>query len=473
MNRNSTHRTPRLPVRWQRYATPAFVMLLGLTASVPATAASNKPAKNAAAKAKAKTKAVPANFSIKFLGNERSVTAGAMTSYTFTVSSAGGQSSKITYDIPDLPSDVTSKITNTAGRTYRLDVTTATSARAGTAVYAVRGRLGKRTQTAAFRLSVLPSTSVTLPPTATPTPPPVVGDYLVTLESPTLTLSPGNTGALTVNVTRREGFTAPVTFKVEGLPANIDAAFSPNPTQTSAKLTITPQSNANSATYLLVITGTSGTLSRAVAARLNVRRVGPFTMSVAPAALSTPQGIDASTTLSISAPAGQTQVPDVSIEISGAPSGVSVLTPTTSGPTTTLILSTNSTTPPGVYNLNLTGRSGTHTQTAVLQLTVTSNVPGFGISAQPATQTTPRGSTATYNVTTSTTGGFNGQIAYSVNGLPNNSTAIFEPSPTGVTVKIATTAATTPTTYTVQITGKNGNLTATIPVELVVTAPAM
>ena len=76
-----------------------------------------------------------------------------------------------------------------------------------------------------------------------------------------MTLSPGNTGALTVNVTRREGFTAPVTFKVEGLPANIDAAFSPNPTQTSAKLTITPQSNANSATYLLVITGTSGTLS--------------------------------------------------------------------------------------------------------------------------------------------------------------------------------------------------------------------
>ena len=196
-------------------------------------------------------------------------------------------------------------------------------------------------------------------------------------------------------------------------------------------------------------------------------------MSVAPAALSTPQGIDASTTLSISAPAGQTQVPDVSIEISGAPLGVSVLTPTTSGPATTLILSTNSTTPPGVYNLNLTGRSGTHTQTAVLQLTVTSNVPGFGISAQPATQTTPRGFTATYNVTTSTTGGFNGQIAYSVNGLPNNSTAIFEPSPTGVTVKIATTAATTPTTYTVQITGKNGNLTATIPVELIITAPAM
>ena len=136
MNRNSTHRTPRLPVRWQRYATPAFVMLLGLTASVPATAALNKPAKNAAAKAKAKIKAVPANFSIKFLGNERSVTAGALTSYTFTVSSAGGQSSKITYDIPDLPSDVTSKITNTAGRTYRLDVTAATSARAGTAVYA-------------------------------------------------------------------------------------------------------------------------------------------------------------------------------------------------------------------------------------------------------------------------------------------------------------------------------------------------
>ena len=472
MNRNATHPTPRLPVRWQRYATPAFVMLLGLTAAVPATAASNKPVRNAAAKAKAKTKIVPANFSIKFLGNERSVTAGALTSYTFTVSSAGGQSSKITYDIPDLPSDVTTKITNTTGRTYRLDVTTATNTRAGTAVYAIRGRLGRRTQTAPFRLTVLASTSATLPSTTTPTPPPVVGDYSVILESPTLTLSPGNTGALIVNVTRREGFAAPVTFKVDGLPANIDAAFGPNPTQNSTKLIITPQSNASSATHLLVITGTSGTLSRAVAARLNVRRVGPFTMSVAPAALSTPQGIDASTTVSISAPAGQT-IPDVGIELSGAPSGVSVLTPTTSGPTTTLILSTNSTTPPGVYNLNLTGRSGPHTQTAVLQLTVTSNAPGFGLSAQPATQTTARGSTATYTVTTSSTGGFNGQIVYSVNGLPVNSTATFEPSPTGVTVKIATTAATTPTTYTVQITGKNANLTATIPVELIITAPAV
>lgn len=468
----TAHPSQRQSAGWKRYVTPAVVMLLGLSVAVPATAASKKPVTSVAANGKSKGKIVPANFSMKFLAKERTVTAGSPTFFTFTVSSAGGQSTKISYDFPNLPVGMTAKITNTTGRTYRLDITTVPTTFVGSSVYTLRGRLGNRTQTAPFRLTVLPSVGATLPPATTPVIAPIVGDYSITLDSSTLTLSPGDTGALTINITRREGFTAPVTFKVEGLPANVDAAFTANPAQTSTKLTMTPHSNANSATYLVVITGTSGTLTRAVAARLSVRRVGPFTMSLAPAAVSTPQGIDASTSISVSAP-GQNQAPDVSLEISGAPQGVSLLTPTTTGPTTPLVLSTNATTPPGVYNLTVTGRSGTHTQTGALQLTVTSNVPGFGLSAQPATQTTARGSIATYSVTSSSIGGFNGPIAYSVNGLPTTMTATFEPSPTGVAVKIATNAATTPTTYAIQISGKNGNLTATISVELIITAPAV
>lgn len=63
MHRNA-HPPTRRPVRWQRFATPAFVMLV--TATVPASAASTKPVTNAVVTAKAKTKIVPANLSIKF-----------------------------------------------------------------------------------------------------------------------------------------------------------------------------------------------------------------------------------------------------------------------------------------------------------------------------------------------------------------------------------------------------------------------
>ena len=457
------------PVRsrtWRRAIAVGAVALVAAMVSPSVGAATKKPVRKSSKKA---VKRAPANFALGFLGDERTVSAGSAASYTFTLSTAGRFRGGVVFDVPDLPPGITAKVTATTSNSFKMDISTTSSALGGSAVYALRGISGNLTRTAIFRLTVVaaPTTTVAGTPTTV-----VTGDFVVTTDTPTLTLSPTETGAMSVNIARRGGFVAPVTFKLEGLPANVDAAFAPNPTQANAKLYIAPGAAAPSGTYLLVITASAGTITSSVAARLVIRRVGAFTMTLAPATLSTPQGIDASTTVTVSPPTGQTLVPDVSILISAAPPGVTVLTPVTTGRSTKITLSTRSTTAPGVYNFNVVGRSGTNSQTVALQLTVTANTPGFGLSAQPATQAVARGSVATYTITAASTGGFNGAIAYSVAGLPNTATAVIELTATGATVKITTTAATAPTTYPLQFIGKSGTLTSTVPVDMVVTAPA-
>ena len=447
---------------WRRVVAVAAVAVAGALVVPPVGAVSRK--------SKKVTRRGAPNFALRFLGDERTVTPGSSASYSFNLTTTGSFKGGVVFDVPDLPPGVTAKVTTSTSRTFRMDVSTTSTVLGGSAVYALRGRSGAMTRTTLFRLTVVAPATTTPAGTASTVP---TGDFTVATDTPTLTLSPTETGAMNVNISRRGGFVAPVTFKLEGLPANVEAAFAPNPTQGNAKLYLAPGATAVSGSYLLVITASSGNISRSIAARLVVRRIGPFTMTLSPAALTTPQGIDASTTVTVSPPAGQTLVPDVTIDISAAPPGVTVLTPITTGRSTKFTLSTSSSTAPGVYNFNIVGRSGPTVQTVGLQLTVTANVPGFGLSAQPATQTVARGNVATYNITAVNTGGFNGTISYVLVGLPATATATFEPTSNGAVIKITTTAATAPTTYPLQVTGKSGSLSSTVPVDLVVTAPAV
>lgn len=440
-------------------AAAAVMAFGGLSLATPAGAAAKAKTRKTTRK-----KVVAPNFTLRFIGDERTVTAGNAATYTFRMTAVGRFRSTVAFDVPDLPPGVAARIARVGGSEYRLVMDTTSAALAGSSVYGLRGRSGSLVQFANFRLTIAAAPSA--PPTTAAT-----GNFTVALTRSTLTLLPGETGALPVTI-NRVGFSAPVTFRLEGLPANVGAAFLPNPTQANSTLYLNPQSNAASGTYLLAITATSGGISRSTAARLDIRRVGAFGMSLSPAAISAPQGNDASTTVTLSPGPTDPIVPDVTLEVQGAPGGVTVLNPVTTGRSTKFTLRTSTATAPGTYNLTVVGRSGTFTQTARLQMTVQSNVPGFGFSATPITQTIDRGSVATYTVTTSTTGGFNSPISYSAEGLPAGATLSVEPTSSGAVLRITTAATTAPTTYDVQLTGRSGTLTATVPVKMVVTAPA-
>ena len=79
----------------------------------------------------------------------------------------------------------------------------------------------------------------------------------------------------TVTVTPSGGFTENVTFGVSSvLPAGVSVSFSPQSVNTSGSSTMTVSTSSNTplGTYVLTITGTSGSLQRTKSVTLNVRK---------------------------------------------------------------------------------------------------------------------------------------------------------------------------------------------------------
>ncbi|MFG1912544.1 hypothetical protein [Kribbella sp. NPDC048928] len=105
--------------------------------------------------------------------------------------------------------------------------------------------------------------------------------------------------------------------------------------------------------------------------------------------------------------------------------------------------------------------------------------PGLTLGTSPASQSVTRGQTATYTISVTSVGGFNGAVAFSATGVPGGASASFSPSSatlssgsTASTTLTVRTSATTPTgsaPITVQASGTK--VSATITIGLVVSAP--
>jgi hypothetical protein len=101
--------------------------------------------------------------------------------------------------------------------------------------------------------------------------------------------------------------------------------------------------------------------------------------------------------------------------------------------------------------------------------------PDFSVSASPASQTVVQGSSTSYTVTVTPSGGFAGNVSLSATGLPSNAAATFSPtsitSGSGSSTMSVTTSASTPAgSYTLTVTGTSTspNLTHSTTVTLVV-----
>ena len=97
--------------------------------------------------------------------------------------------------------------------------------------------------------------------------------------------------------------------------------------------------------------------------------------------------------------------------------------------------------------------------------------PGFTLSATPLTSTISRGESASYTVNVNRTSGFSGAVSFSVSGLPNRSSASFNPSSTGGNTSVLTVSTNSRTgrgTRTLTITGTSGGVSRTTQVTLTV-----
>ncbi len=110
-----------------------------------------------------------------------------------------------------------------------------------------------------------------------------VADFSVSATPNSRTIAPGGSASHSVTVAPQNGFTGTVSFGISGLPAGATASFSPAAVAGSGSTTLGISTNTSiqAGTYPLVITGTSGPVTRTVNVTLVVN--GDFSISVAPA----------------------------------------------------------------------------------------------------------------------------------------------------------------------------------------------
>lgn len=204
-----------------------------------------------------------------------------------------------------------------------------------------------------------------------------------------------------------------------------------------------------------------------------------FRLACSPSSLSVQQGSSGNSSCSVGSTNGFNSA--VSLSCTGLPAGAACSyvpnpsTPPANGSiNSALTVSVGAGVATGTYPFHAVGTSGALTHTFAMTLQVTSPPAGdFSLSAAPPSQTVRKGDSTSYTVTVTPTGGFSGTVTLSVSGLPNNTTATFNPpsvSGSGTsTMTVVTKHNTKRDTYTLTIRGTSGSLVRTTSVQLVVT----
>jgi subtilase family serine protease len=120
---------------------------------------------------------------------------------------------------------------------------------------------------------------------------------------------------------------------------------------------------------------------------------------------------------------------------------------------------------------------GTPNGVALINALAGPAVPGFTLSASPASVSVVQGNSGTSTITSAVTGGFNSAVSLTASGEPAGVTVSFGTNPIAapgsgtsvMTITVTSSAATG--TYPITVTGTSGSITETATVSLTVTAP--
>jgi hypothetical protein len=297
----------------------------------------------------------PPDFSISASPSTQNVLAGGSTNYGVTINPTNGFGGQVSLSVAGLPTGATGSFSvNPATSSSTLTVTTGASTPLGTYSLTITGTSGSLTHTTTVSIVV-----------STP-------DFTLTPSPTSRTVTQGSPTTYGVTINPINGFSGPVSLSVSGLPVAAVGSFSPNPATTLSTLSVTTDVTSPAGTYTLTVTGTSGSLTHTTTVTLVV--VAPdFSISATPASQTVKQGASTSYTATISPINGFSG--QVSLSVSGLPTGATGTFGTNPATTTSaLSITTLSTTPAGTYTLTITGTSGSLTHTTTVSLTV--NRPG-------------------------------------------------------------------------------------------------
>jgi uncharacterized membrane protein len=407
-----------------------------------------------------------ADFSLSGSPGSQTVLQGSATTYTVSVSPSNGFSGSVSLSASGLPNSASATfnpnpISNGSGNST-MSVTTSGSTPAGSYTLTIKGTSGGLSHT----------TIVTLVVNAALSP-----DFSLSASPASQSVVQGNGTSYTATVAPSNGLTGSVNLSASGLPAGASASFNPNPVaggSGTSTMIVTTSQFAQTGTFTITITGTSGALVHQTSVQLVVNAPPDFSFTASPSSQTVVQGNPTSYTASVTALNGFNG--SVSFSASGLPSGATASfnpVSVTGSRSSTMTVTTSSTTAAGTYQLTVTATSGALNHSANVTLVV--NAAGsadFSISASPATQTVARGSSTTYTVTVTGSGGFTGNVSLRASGAPSRASTSFTPSSlTGSgssTLKVTTGGRTPRGTYTLTITGTSGSLSHSTTVTLVV-----
>jgi hypothetical protein len=413
------------------------------------------------------------DFSLSASPASQSVNQGNSTSYTVTETGINGYTGTVTYSVTTgLPAGATASFapaSTTGSGTTTLSVATATTTPVGSYTLTISGTDGTLTHTTSVNLVV-----------STP-------DFSISASPTSQTINQGNPTSYTVTLNPISGYTGTVTFGLSGQPAGVSFNFAPS-TLTGSGSTVLNISTAVSTTpgtYPLTINATDGTLTHTTSVTLVVTPAGDFQITTSIASQTVNPGQSTGYGITVTSVNGFSGA--VALSISGLPAGATA----TFNPgsivgagTSNLAVTTSVSTPAGVYNMIVTGTSGSIVHTVGVQLIVNPATPGdFSLSASPANLTVKRsnnktgnitGTRASFTITVAPSNGFNGNVALSVTGFPAGVTDLGLSSTTiaggsgSSTESFAVSGSAKQGTYPITITGTSGNLVHTITVNLTI-----
>ena len=199
------------------------------------------------------------DFSLSASPSSQTVSPGASTTYTVTVTPSGGFSGTVTFSASGLPagagaSFIPTSVTTSGSST--MTVTTSSATPTGTFPLTITGTSGSLIHTTTVTLVVASATA----------------DFSISATPASQTIPRRSSTTYTVTVAPSGGFNGTVTFSVSGLPGGASASFNPTSVNTSGSSTMTVTVGATRGTFPLTITGTSGSLQRTTSVTLIVTK---------------------------------------------------------------------------------------------------------------------------------------------------------------------------------------------------------
>jgi subtilase family serine protease len=386
---------------------------------------------------------------------------GGSASTNINVTDAGGFSDPVNLVVTSqLPEGATASFSpNPTSSASTLTVSSTSTTPVGTGPITITGTSGTLTASTNVSLAIqTPSFSLTATTVSSGRAPVLVPN-----------VNQGGTGKSVITVVPKYGFTGSVALAVSGLPSGVTAAFTGSPTTSEASLNVSVSASATPGTTLITITGTSGGVTASTTASLTINAPGLELTSTG--SLSIGQGM--SGTINVNTVRSDGLTGNVSLSVSGLPSGVTAsFSPTASGGSV-LTLNAGSAVVPGTYSLTVTGTLGTYTSTTTIALGV--YVPTFTVNvAGSSTISMGQGMTWSGLLFITDEYGFTGNVSVSVSGLPSGVTASFSQNPVASQSQFTLTVANTTALgqYPLTIVGTSGGQTSTTSITLVIAAPS-